>query len=261
MPNWVYQKLIVNSVPASPLDLDTHVEEEFIRTKLLTEHGYVDLNKIVAIPDDLMIGSSVWNVPCLRLYATRKVANGFDSHEETEQFFKELNVVANYFSQSPASLLIPADEEEAFIEANELNDDIAAHIEFGKECFNNIVKYGYMTMTDFTTEMWGTKWNAHETFTNHNEVLFSTADRAAIEAIDTLAEQYPEFVFTLYYIGENVEASSCGKYIWQHGRRVEQEFYEAGSNSAYEVAFDLGVECREDYYFDSRGYHRRELDF
>lgn len=257
MPNWVHQKLIV----LSPTNPSTLVEEEFIRTKLLTEQGDFDFNKIVPAPAELAIESSVWNVPCIRLYATRMIANGFDSHEESAEFMKHLKVVADYFDRSPASLLIPAGEEETFIEQNNLNDDIAAHIDFGKICFNNIVKYGFMTMIDFNCAMWGTKWNAHETFTDRNEVYYQTADRAAIEVIDALAEQYPEFIFTLYYIGEDVERSSCGKYLWRDGRLVEQEFYEAGSNSAYEVAFDLGVECREDYDFDSRGYHRRELDF
>jgi hypothetical protein len=191
------------------------------------------------------------------------VANGFDSHEETEEFFKQLNVVANYLSQSPASILIPADSEETFIVQNNLYDDIAAHIEFGKQCFNNIVKYGYMTSIDFTTEMWGCKWNACETWTHENEVIYQTPDRPAIEAIEALAEQYPEYYCELLYVGEDVERTDCcGKYAWQHGRRIEQVIYRAGTDEAYEVAFDLGVECREDYDYDSRrGYHRRELDF
>lgn len=260
MPNWVTQKLIVNAVPAGPLDLNTYTEERAFIANHMTD-GEFDFNKIIPLPADLQIESSVYNKPCLRLYVSRMIANGFDSPEETDQFMKQLQVVAHYFSQSPASLLISPADEESFIEQNELNDDIALHIEFGERCFKNIVKYGYMCSINFTTEMWGTKWNASETWTHDNEVIYQTPDRPAIEAIGTLAEQYPEFTFILYYIGEDVERCDCGKYIWQHGRRLGQEIYRAGSNEAYEVAFDLGVECREDYDFDSRGYHRRELDF
>lgn len=254
MPNWVTQKLTVDG---SEIYFEA---SDFIRN-LLTPAGEIDFNKIVPVPDELQIESSIMNVPCLRLYASRMVANGFASHEETEEFFKQLQVVANYFSRSSASLLVPADEDEAFIEVNALNDDIAAHIEFGKQCFNNIVKYGYMTWIDFTCSMWGTKWNGQQTFSDSNYVEYQTPDRPAIEFVDALAEQYPEYDFELLYVGEDVERSCCGKYTWSNGRRTGEVFYEAGSDEAYEVAFDLGTELREDYEHDSRGYHHRELEF
>lgn len=254
MPNWVYQKLIVLCPNQRS---DTSEEQEFIRG-LLT-NGSFDFNNIVPAPAELAIESSIYNYPCTRLYATRMIANGCGS---LRNFMDHLKVVADYFETTPSALLIPADEEETFIEQNNLNDDIAAHIEFGKLCFNNIVKYGFMTMIDFHYAMWGTKWNANETFTERNEIYYQTPDRPAMEVIDALAEQYPEYIFTLWYIGEDVESSMSGKNVWEDGRQVEQEFFEPGSDSAYEVAFALGVESRENYEYDIRlGYYRTGLDF
>ena len=88
----------------------------------------------------------------------------------------------------------------------------------------NKAKYGYTDWYDWRCDNWGTKWDACESYINHNDidffsVTFDTAWSPPIEWIKYIMKDFPDLRFSLEYdepgcaFGGNLQAQY--KLIWE----------------------------------------------
>lgn len=111
---------------------------------------------------------------------------------------------------------------------------------------------GYAYWYDWNIENWGTKWNAYSqpderTNKDKGEIYFQTAWSAPVPIMVKLTEMFPDVSFSLWYADEDT-GSNTGLITCKGGMyRVER--LPNGSNSAYEMAFELNPSRKDNYMF------------
>lgn len=93
--------------------------------------------------------------------------------------------------------------------------DTEGKLEFEKKIEELKQKYGHTDWYDWRVDKWGTKWDACETYILDDEdeflsVEYNTAWSPNIEWLKTIAKQFPELKFTLWF--EEPGNGFCGVY-------------------------------------------------
>lgn len=207
------------------------------------EDTVLDFNKIIPMPESLDIEAS------------SKTDHGLAAYKEFIAVY-----IFDGSVQKPDLLNIPEKSEQAFLR---MRKDIQPdEWELGKTAFQNQIKYGAPTWYEWAIENWGTKWNAYDTDTaSDNTIIFQTAWSGAMPVISKLAEMYPEISFEFRWADEDL-GSNVGIAEFEGGELVHDEFYEACSREAYELAADLwGLDLEEEGYVFNEEKQTYEYDF
>jgi hypothetical protein len=123
-----------------------------------------------------------------------------------------------------------------------------ANLEEAQKALDNERLYGCRDWYGWSTDNWGTKWNAYSTNdTDTDEVSFETAWSNPYPVIVALSAKYPEAVFRLRFADEDF-GHNVGEYSLKSGYVIEENIPEGGSEEALELAAD--ITGYEDYITD-----------
>lgn len=229
-------------------------------------HKRFDFNKIIPMPDSLMICCGGPTEMCMRLFIN-SLAPGFSdctkytkayveyvrgkprlhfekeplidikiSEFEKKRMFKDL--LKSYSGEKPCF-----DENPVF----KSEEDI---LTYGKKALDNYLIYGYLDWYDWSCDNWGTKWNACDCYVGESEIEFATAWSNVAELMAVLSEQHPDYEFYYEYADEDM-GYQVGNIRLKGGEVLGSNVYEGGSKEAYEQAFRLWG-CADDYVYDER---------
>lgn len=114
---------------------------------------------------------------------------------------------------------------------------------------DNVAKYGHTTWYEWHCEHWGTKWDAYdiEVLERNEEFIqinFFTAWSTPLQAIKTLAEQYPDLSIDVDFADENV-GYNCGSYGFTEGNYWERVGDYAFACEMWGYDATLEEECEE----------------
>jgi hypothetical protein len=111
---------------------------------------------------------------------------------------------------------------------------------------DNRKKYGHTTWYDWCVENWGTKWNAYSCQKVSDTIYtFETAWAGVPNLIEKMSQQFPN-VKILYKYSDEDTGSNCGIGEYQNGEVFFNQL-ENGSDEAYELAFELRPEYKENF--------------
>lgn len=96
----------------------------------------------------------------------------------------------------------------------EILADLKATINKQKE------EYGAVGWYDWNCKYWGTKWDVFDWGLFHDSLSLSTAWSHPMEFFITLSKQYPEAVFAVEYVDEDL-GSNCGCIFYKNGEYDE----------------------------------------
>jgi len=117
------------------------------------------------------------------------------------------------------------------------------------QCLKNYRKYGSISWYDWSTENWGTKWNAYSQNDERNTedtIHFQTAWSSPVDLIIELSKQFPNVTLFLDYADED-SGSNTGKFEIKGGEVVTFIQPESQSKEGYDIYFDLNPDSVKDF--------------
>lgn len=179
----------------------------------------LDFNRIIPMPESLNIE------------AGSRTDNGLKA-------YKDFVCVYTFAGTEQKDLLnIPKEKEEIFLRTRQ--DIRRDEWELGKTAFQNEQKYGAATWYEWARENWGTKWSAYNAeIGEDNTIMFNTAWSRAMPVIQKLSENFPDLYFEYCWADEDLGVN-VGMAEFENGEVTFDEFYNAHSYDAYELAADL----------------------
>ena len=189
----------------------------------------LDFNKIIPMPESLNIEAGSRTEKGLKAY-------------------KDFVYVYTFAGTEQKNLLnIPKEKEEIFLRARQ--DIRRDEWELGKAAFQNEQKYGATTWYEWARKNWGTKWSAYNAeIGEDNTIMFNTAWSRAMPVIQKLAENFPDLYFEYCWADEDFGVN-VGMAEFENGEVTFDEFYNAHSRDAYELAADLwNLDLEEEGY-------------
>ncbi len=189
----------------------------------------LDFNRIIPMPESLNIEAGSRTEKGLKAY-------------------KDFVYVYTFAGTEQKNLLnIPKEKEEIFLRARQ--DIRRDEWEFGKAAFQNEQKYGATTWYEWARKNWGTKWSAYNAeIGEDNTIMFNTAWSRAMPVIQKLAENFPDLYFEYCWADEDFGVN-VGMAEFENGEVTFDEFYNAHSRDAYELAADLwNLDLEEEGY-------------
>jgi len=120
---------------------------------------------------------------------------------------------------------------------------------------------GHPSWYDWNIHNWGTKWNAYGCEkVKKNIYLFETAWSGVPNLIQKIHDKYPSIKIDYYYADEDT-GYNVGHYTFENGKVLKEDMIEGGSDRAYEIAFELRPDRKDDYeYIDGKGWEWKDED-
>lgn len=219
MPNHVRNRLIIKAEEAKVKEITHFLMGE---PKEDGNPCYIDFNNIFPMPKTLLIESSSRG-EMGEAILNKKACFGMTYTEIKERF----------------DALEPEKQEE--------------YLKIGRQYQLNREKYGHTTWYEWAIENWGTKWNAYnQQKLSDNEIWFDTAWSCVVQLIGKLAKKFPDAVFDYTWADEDT-GDNCGQVIIKN-KKTLASIPESCSREAYELAFEMRPELREDYIFEDGNY-------
>lgn len=188
---------------------------------------FPDFNKIIPAPESLSITIDSWLTPLENRFSG---STAFKSH---------LDEMRNVFEKAPNR-----------------KDEIMKNFIQGVK---NYLNYGHATWYNWNTENWGTKWNCFSCEKEADNIFtFETAWSNVSELIRKISESFPNVEFKYEYSDEDT-GSNCGSGMFKNGNG-ELNVLENGSKEAYDLAFKLRPDYKEDYKLVGENYEYVEED-
>ena len=201
----------------------------------------LDFNKIIPMPESLNIEAGSRTERGLKAY-------------------KDFIYVYTFAGTEQKDLLnIPKEKEETFLCTQQ--DIRRDEWELGKTAFQNEQKYGAATWYEWARSSWGTKWSAYNAeIGEDNTIMFNTAWSRAMPVIQKLSENFPDLYFEYCWADEDFGVN-VGMAEFENGEITFDEFYNAHSRDAYELAAELwNLDLAEEGYVfneESQSYDYR----
>ena len=201
----------------------------------------LDFNKIIPMPESLNIEAGSRTERGLKAY-------------------KDFIYVYTFAGTEQKDLLnIPKEKEEIFLRTRQ--DIRRDEWELGKTAFQNEQKYGAATWYEWARSSWGTKWSAYNAeIGEDNTIMFNTAWSRAMPVIQKLSENFPDLYFEYCWADEDFGVN-VGMAEFENGEVTFDEFYNAHSRDAYELAAELwNLDLAEEGYVfneESQSYDYR----
>lgn len=115
------------------------------------------------------------------------------------------------------------------------------------------------TWLDWNNENWGTKWNSFGCEkVGYNVFTFETAWGGVPNIIFAMSEKFPDVEFIYEYSDEET-GYNCGTYRFKN-HKYSENILEGGTKEAYEFAFSLWPDMKENYKLIDRCYIRVDED-
>jgi hypothetical protein len=228
MPNWVRTRLTFNGEQSRIDELKAFVKSETKDESGELHTNLFDFNKVIPMPEELKIvsgSSGEWGMHYLLLNAK----SSFLWTEDDRSFMERL-------------------EKQKEENPDRFNEDI----ELGKKYLNNIAKYGYKDWYDWacSDNGWSTKWNSDcEDEWVGNIIGFSTAWSFPYNVVIQLSKIFPDISIDFEFADEDA-SSNTGKGTIQNGEEIDCEYYETGSNEAYQTFLSLWSEYEDELVYD-----------
>ena len=220
MPNHIMNRLRLSG--------DQNRIDELLKS-VKGKDSVLDFNRIIPMPESLNIEAGSRTEKGLKAY-------------------KDFVYVYTFAGTEQKDLLnIPKEKEEIFLRARQ--DIRRDEWEFGKAAFQNEQKYGATTWYEWARKNWGTKWSAYNAeIGEDNTIMFNTAWSRAMPVIQKLAENFPDLYFEYCWADEDFGVN-VGMAEFENGEVTFDEFYNAHSRDAYELAADLwNLDLEEEGY-------------
>ena len=110
----------------------------------------------------------------------------------------------------------------------------------------NIAKYGFPNWYSFRIAKWGTKWNTYGANVRNGDTLeYETANGYPKPVLIELSKKWPDVEFDLAAADEDIGSHTI-KGTFKNGEFNGIE--EHGTPKAFEIAFELFPEFKEEYY-------------
>lgn len=186
---------------------------------------YIDFNKIIPMPEELLIESS----------STGKLG-------------------LEYLIAKQRKLIYSPDDLKVIQQVEGLQEETRKEVlQLGASYLNNLVKYGYPTWYEWSVATWGTKWNAYnQDFEEPNILWFDTAWDSVPLLIQKLSEIFPDVEFHYAYADENL-GYNVGRGIALAGE-IDMETPDGGSDEAFEILFDVRPDMEDYFELTDEGY-------
>lgn len=216
MPNWITNRIIADDMDA-------------LKKALLDKDGNVDFNKVIPVNEDLSIECGTYTISAIKRYGTdtteaEKLLKRCYSGRYTQEKFVD-TVLFNIDTLHVLYDLLKIKHDEAEDRKNVVNII---------KSYYNIRKYGYETWYEANKALWGTKWNAHETYVGNNEIVFETAWSMPFNVFQKLSEITP---LTVAYADEDLGAN-YGIIEFKNGTPTSEYALETD-----ELAANIGMAC------------------
>ncbi|MCR5456632.1 MAG: hypothetical protein K6F14_00985 [Clostridiales bacterium] len=174
MPNYVKNKINFNGSDKDIKELLERIKSDELGL------GTIDFQKVIPMPEDLMIESG------------SRTTNGL---KMVDSYIKENNLRGLLSKATADELKTELDKH-----TSELPDDEQSTWEIGVKSAANILKYGYPNWYDWSCDNWGTKWNAcgyseGVDYADNEYLEFDTAWSAPVPVIAKLSEMFPKIEF------------------------------------------------------------------
>lgn len=183
------------------------------------EKSVIDFNRIIPMPESLNIE------------AGSRTNNGLKAYKDFVKVYTMDGTLEKDL------LNIPKESEETFLK---MRSDIDAETwELGRTAFQNEQKYGAKDWYDWRVGIWGSKWEAWDTFLSEDNIIeFYTAWSRVMPIVQKLAENYPDIKFEYSWADEDL-GYNVGSAEFENGQVVHDEFLDSHSKEAFELAFKL----------------------
>lgn len=210
MPNWTY-----NDITASPRTIQR------MKKKYFDENGNFDFNKLIPMPASLEVESGSRNDTDIYCYLSEKLTIPLDEVRKNPMS----GLIHNMFSEDWIASVKASVEAMQVSDVSDFNMDEA--YERGKVLVTNYQNYGALNWYDWCTNNWGTKWNACETQSNEDEIMFDTAWCSPDPIFEVICRDFPNNKIT--FNCEYEEGFVC-VYENDHGVLRQTEEYDVYQN-------------------------------
>lgn len=199
MPNWVRNRVIAEN-PAKLKEL------------LLNEKGDVDFNKVIPMPQDLMInaGSNSYQMPTAKVfvdYHKKQLEDQAIIDKELDKLFDE-SLTQQEFLRKVLTTHIALQVISNVKGWNRDSKDFNSNVEQFVAGYYNFQKYGYTDWYEWSRKEWGTKWNASNTQDCGDVIEFETAWCMPYKVFEALAVKL-DMPVRVQYADEDL-GSNCG---------------------------------------------------
>lgn len=232
MPNHVQNILKIKNVKNTKelIDRFTTLDEESNR--------YFDFNKIIPMPKSLLIESSSYEIPAIKLalyYKTDK-----DRYELIDKInSKSINTGVYIEKMMDLGEISEIKKNEAKrFEPDEIEKELGGRSlsDLGRIYINNILNYGYANWYKWSLANWGTKWNSYENYIDVGKTWvkfsFQTAWATPLLIFDKLSELIDNDM-EIWFADEDI-GYNCGK-IYYINKEQFLDIKENDKKFAYRV--------------------------
>lgn len=196
MPNYVKNRLSFAG-PDSDIQklLDTVKNDEL-------GIGTIDFNKVIPMPEDLMIESGSRTTNGLKAVDQYIKGNRLNDYLCKARIDELQDILNKHMSE------LPEEEQDTW--------------EIGVNSAVNIVKYGYPNWYDWSVDTWGTKWNACGycegiDYSDFEHFEFDTAWSAPIPVLSKLSEMFPKIDIHHKWADEDF-GQNVGDVMYRNGK-------------------------------------------
>jgi len=277
MPNYVKNKLTF--YPSEDADEYDNIIKTICQYDDDHHIPFLDCNKIIPMPESLNIEAGSFTDVSFVLYIAYLIAKNDFKMNDLEKIKVSKGSIMKMFSFDANKLRLVDEKEkpEAFKEyvleiftwlySCRYIDDVLISIrvqfdeykERGKQCYDNIINYGYSTWYDWCIDKWGCKWNACSSEIKDHEMVFETAWSAPIPIFLSLSKMFPNTKFDVVYADEDM-GSNTGRLTFFHGEMVEEDRSDNLSQQAFQNFIDTWGESDCLSMDEKENYHRKNCD-
>ena len=175
---------------------------------------FPDFDKVMPSPKGMNISSDNWLMP---------MDNEFSSNTK---FKEHLDKMRDFFKNQPTR-----------------KDEVLKNFLQGVE---NYLNHGHASWYSWNVANWGTKWNSYSCKRVSDTVFeFETAWSNVRDIVELISVKFPTVTFIYEWADEDT-GSNCGKVVYLGGEKSSW-VPENGSKEAYEMAFNLRPDDKENY--------------
>lgn len=242
MPNWAYNQLICR----------TDADFERVKAALLDDEGKVDFNRLVPQPELIRKRSFLFGDEFAAIARYIDPEHPVDE-EAVRAKARELYPNIAFVEEIPPSLMLDRQSDDPeypaltddriakVVEASQDRNEVAKLAEswdvfsrqdnfpehyttlenFCEQAFRALILYGFPDWYSWSTALWGTKWNARDTyvFEEKKSIVFDTAWAPVPPLMGYLSEQLGVALYMRYT--EEQFSACAGELVFDSGNLVE----------------------------------------
>ena len=239
MPNHVQNIVNFNCPPERIKEILTGIQADDPEEQEYIGLGTIDFQKIIPMPESLLIESGSRTTEGVNLYLT-SINPNVTYYGDADKKISEEELLPLVFKIKQSRGI---GSYEPFLPPDEIEKIISTHseaelLELGKNAVENVISYGCTTWYEWRIVNWGTKWNSYSNSYNEDtsEIGFQTAWSAPHPIIAKLAQMFPDVTISHQWADEDM-GSNCGKRVYLADAIIEEDIPEG--KTALEFAAEV----------------------